>query len=459
MRHADFNIVVKLKQFARRSVMELFGKKYPLFGFLLISVFLLVLAGCGGGDDDSSGDGGTPPVSSVTTWNRIFAVDGGGGQAYSAEQTADGGYIIAGSTWVSGVSGSDIALIKVDENGTEVWRKTHNISDGDEVRCVRQTSDGGYVLAGHAYSLAVGADDAWILKTNSTGEKLWSKTFDGGNNNGDIFYDVQETSDGGYVMAGVTNSYRTYAWHRDGLLIKTDGNGTELWHQLYNGGIEGDPAKGYLYSVQETPDGGFILAGSVNLTGEDDLDAWLIKTDENGTASDGHGWKRTFGGAEENDEAKSVRRTSDGGYILSGWTASHDSVGDVCGFLIKTDGNGTLDASFGTDGQVIFGSLLVDTWLPSVEETSDNGFIAAGYTIDPENVRHGLLIKTDGQGNADPGSGWQKIFNMSILDQLFSVQQTEDSGFLLAGYTAFGNPDFSMWLVKTDPLGNAPATP
>ncbi len=394
------------------------------------------------------------PDTPYITWNRIYSGDGGGGEGYSAQQTSDGGYIIAGAAYLAGVPGSHIMLIKVDENGDEVWNSILSISDSDTVRRVRQTSDGGYVLAGNAYSIAVGATDAWILKTDGNGSMLWSHTFDGGNQNGDAIYDVRETSDGGYVLAGCTNSYRAYAWQRDGLLIKTDANGVEVWHQLYGG----DTGSGYLYAIEQTPDGGFILAGSTDPDGESSLEAWLIKTDENGDASDGHGWRKIYGDAE-NEEATCVRRTADGGYILSGWTASFQAVGEVCGFMIKTDGGGNLDTSFGTNGLVLFGGPTVRTEIQSIEETGDGGFIAAGYTIDPENLRNGLLIKTDVHGNATSGHGWQRSLNISDLDQLYSVQQTNDDGFVVAGFTAYGDAPTSMWLIKTDPLGNAPDTP
>ena len=148
----------------------------------------------------------------------------------------------------------------------------------------------------------------------------WQKTF--GGINGDLATSVQQTSDGGYIIAGVTWSYGS---GKAGVyLIKTDSKGNLEWEKTF-GGINDDGAT----SVQQTKDGGYIMAGGTYSYGSGKDDVYLIKTDSNGNLE----WQRTFGGSD-NDRAWSVQQTSDGGYILAGGTYSYGSGGcDV--YLIK----------------------------------------------------------------------------------------------------------------------------
>ncbi len=301
---------------------------------------------------------------------------------------------------------------------------------------VQQTSDGGYILAGSLYNPSEYNTDAMLMKTDAHGNEVWVKTF--GGDGYDCAYSVQQTSDGGYIVAGYTNSFG--AGNYDAWLIKTDENGNDVWDNTL-GGTNFDMA----YSVQQTSDGGYILAGKtviIDASLQQDL-AWLIKTDENGNVS----WDNTFGGSSY-DVAQSALQTSDGGYILAGKTYYSSETGNYA-WLIKTDadGNEIWDNTFDGSGT---------GWAYSLQQTSDGGYILAGWTTPLGNDasyyhEDAMLIKTDENGN----EVWDNSFGGGGYDRSYSVQQTSDGGYILAGFTKSLGDGFSYaWLIKTDENGN-----
>jgi len=189
----------------------------------------------------------------------------------SIKQTSDGGYIVAGYNQTPLV-GYDGRIIKMDQNLNEEWNRTYGGSSLDKFYSINQTSDGGYIIAGITYSFDVGGGDAWLMKTNDMGNISWSKIF--GSTAMDIFKSVYQTSDGGYIMAGNTQSYTVGL--EDVWLLKTDSSGNELWNKTF-GGISNDLGT----CVMQTSDGGFIIAGT-NIVSGLGSQAWLIKTDSSG---------------------------------------------------------------------------------------------------------------------------------------------------------------------------------
>jgi hypothetical protein len=263
----------------------------------------------------------------------------------------------------SGAGSYDIWLIKTDADGNDIWNKTFGGSESDRGCSVQQTSDGGYIVAGVTASYGAGSYDIWLIKTDADGNDIWDKTFGGSETEHNIPYHnhVQQTSDGGYIVAGSTKSYG--AGEFDAWLIKTDADGNDIWYKTF-GASDTD----YAYSVQQTPDSGYIIAGGTKSYGEGDYNLWLIRTNADGNDI----WDKTFNAGDYN-YGYSVQQTSDGGYIVTGKTSPHHSAGDYDVWLIKTDvyGNDIWDKTFDI-GDLDCGY--------SVQQTSDGGYIVAGYT-------------------------------------------------------------------------------
>jgi hypothetical protein len=308
------------------------------------------------------------------------------------------------------------------------WVKTFGGSNDDWGSSVQQTSDGGFILVGYTASFGAGGPDVWLIKTDADGNKLWDRTFGGGGL--DEGRSVQQTSDGGFIIVGYTASFGA----GDVWLIKTDADGNKLWDRTFGGGNLDEGL-----SVQQTSDGGFIIVGYTASFGAGWADVWLIKTDADGNKL----WDRTFGGSDW-DEGWSVQQTSDGGFIIVGYTVSFGAEwADV--WLIKTDANGNKqwDRTFG--GRYSDGGR-------SVQQTSDGGFILVGDTWSfGAGEADVWLIKTDANGNKQ----WDRTFGGSENDLGYSVQQTSDGGFIIVGATAsFGAGGPDVWLIKTDANGN-----
>ena len=261
----------------------------------------------------------------IEKWNRTF----GGTNVdwpHSVQQTSDGGYIIMGVTNSFGIDNEDIYLVKTDAEGTKLWDKTFGGISQDLGYYAHQTSDEGYIITGGTYSPNTNSYDIWLIKTNINGDETWNRTY--GGISGDNGYYIQQTSDGGYIVIGYTYSFS--AGKEDIWLIKTDSSGNMLWDRTF-GGIHHDGG----YSVQQTSDGGFIITGYTDSFDAGNYNVWLIKTNNNGIEE----WNRTFGGTTTDDNGRSIQQTSDGGYVILGSTKSYDT-GDYDVLLIKTDSKG-----------------------------------------------------------------------------------------------------------------------
>jgi hypothetical protein len=313
-------------------------------------------------------------------WEKTFSEAG-----RSVQQTSDGGYIIVGSVDDDGYS--NVFFLKTDQNGNGVWEKTFGESGSHENgNFVQQTSDGGYIIVGTRGMVEVDAN-VYLIKTDSEGKAVWERTFDNSGAN-QIGNSVQQTSDGGYIIAGHKNT-GIYGEYSDAYLIKTDSKGITVWEKTFGG-----PHGEWHFSVRQTKDGGYILSGTT-FTDYSNVAILLVKTDSEGNAA----WERIIGGKDEFESlqggrfGKSVQQTKDGGYIITGTIGSYFFGPPVDVYLIKTDKGGNAIwkkrlGGTGSDGG------------ESVQQTTDGGYIIVGWTSSfGAGGSDVYLIKTDSQGN------------------------------------------------------------
>ena len=362
-------------------------------------------------------------------WSRTFG-SGEEDVCYSVIQSSDDGFVLVGHTKTFDLNG-DVWLIKTDSFGNMEWNRTYGGDDWDRANCLVETSDGGYAIAGYTYSFSEGFGDFWLFKTDNNGNVQWSQIY--GGSNLERANCLVETSDRGFALVGYSNSFG--AGEYDFCLVKTDPLGELEWNQTY-GGIDKDVA----WSLVETSDGGYALAGDTLSFGAGDHDFLLVKTDSYGNIE----WNQTYG-KESYDYAYSVVESIDGGYALAG--ISHSEASDDF-WLVKTDSEGKMlwNKLFKKGDHSVAYSLIV---------LSDGGYGLAGYSHSIFGLQ-GIdfwLVKTDKYGNLN----LSKTFGGADTECAYSVIETSDGGFALAGYTdSFGNGGLDFWLVKTDEYGNIP---
>ena len=247
--------------------------------------------------------------------------------ARSVQETSDGGYIVAGYTSSFGVGNNDIWILKLEDDGEISWQKTFGGNGVDQAYAVQETSDGGYVITGYTNSIGAGSNDIWVLKLENDGTINWGKTY--GGSDSDIAYAIQQTSEGGFIVAGYTNSFGD--GDKDVLVMKLDSLGNIIW-QKTNGGTRTDDEA---WSVRETFDGGFVVAGNTYSCGLGLRDILVLKLDSLGELV----WEKGYGGSKY-DHAKSIEPTLDGGYIISGHSSDFANGGGNIKILkLNIDGN------------------------------------------------------------------------------------------------------------------------
>ena len=350
-------------------------------------------------------------------WTKTF---GGSSseEGRSVKQTLDGGYIVAGFTRSFGAGNYDVWLIKTDSSGDTLWTRTFGKGQWDWANSVQQTSDGGYIITGFTNSYGNWLRDLWLIKTDESGDAVWTKTFGSGQSfmsPMDEGMCVQQTSDEGYIITGYTESFGAGGY--DVWLIKTDKSGDPVWTRTFGGSSHEEGR-----SVQQTLDGGYIVTGFTRSYGAGNSDLWLIKTDESGNTS----WTKTFGGIDQ-DEGYFVQQTSDGGYIIVGETVSYGTgfrgLSDL--WLIKTDASGD------TLWTTTHGAYYRDVG-SSLQQTSDGGFIITGWSESYVGGSSDVwLIKFDESGN----ELWTRTFWTPDPDIGYFVQQTSDGGYIITGQT------------------------
>ena len=402
------------------------------------------------------------------------------------QKTADGGYILAGRS-VSSASGNvtgtnhgigDYWIVKLDANGDIVWDKLLGGNNDEAAFCVRQIADGGYIISGASASSANGN----VSNVNHGGSDIWLVLLDRygnidnnrllGGNADESAKSIQQTTDGGLIMAGYSTSSLngdvTGINHGfiDVWVVKSDINGDIIWDKLLGGDNDEEAL-----SIQQTTDGGYILAGyslssangNVTTTNHGVNDYWIIKLDGAGAIT----WNKLLGGTG-NEYATSIQQTADGGYIIAGYSTSSAN-GNVTGvnhglkdyWIVKLDaaGNITWNKLLGGNNDDVAYSIL---------QTTDGGYIVAGTSRSSANgdvtaTNHGLndywIVKLDATGNIT----WNKLVGGNNDDIAYSIEKCAGGGYIIAGYsssssigdvsgTNHGLTDY--WVIRLDAAGN-----
>lgn len=339
--------------------------------------------------------------------------------------TEDGGYLIAGRTMSFGAGGEDLYLVKTDSYGDTVWTRTYGGSNSDGACCVQHTTDGGYIIAGRTISFGAGYVDLWLVKTDSLGDTLWTRTF--GTALEEWGYYVQQTFDGGYIVVG----YQMFsAGEGDVWLIKTDSQGMLEWDEHF-GGANYDEAR----AVQQTPDGGYVLVGTDDYN-TSNAALYLVKTDSLGVEL----WSKHYGGPLM-DYGLGISLTSDGGFIITGKKNISCIAGEA--YIIRADslGDSLWTRTFGDSA---------DDYAHCARQTDDGGYIVCGARTNRETYySNGYLIKLDGSGD----SLWTRAYGATNYANFFSVHETPDSGFICVG-SIYINDDYNIYAVRSNREGN-----
>ncbi|MFA5032844.1 MAG: T9SS type A sorting domain-containing protein [bacterium] len=277
-------------------------------------------------------------------------------------QTNDNGYIITGYTDSYGAGNSDIYLIKTNSSGDTLWTKAYGGNYTDWGESVQQTQDGGYIISGGTYSYGAGNGNAYIIKTDPSGNVLWTRIY--GMPGIDCGYSVHQTSDNGYIITGETaTEYGNGLGHANILFLKLNSSGNISWNKVYSGAVNCDD---YGFSIRQTNDKGYIIAGGTYSYGAGYCDAYLVKTDSIGNVL----WTKVYG-EPDLDFIESVNQTSDSGYVGAGGITFSGTKKDL--WILKTDPLGD------TIWTKIYGGTR-DDWGHSTQQTIDGGYIIVGET-------------------------------------------------------------------------------
>lgn len=387
----------------------------------------------------------TEPGVTSDTWMRTY---GGNQDAFGWDVLLadDGGYFIVGATnlqYEPEMRG-DVYLIRTDAAGEVLWEKIYGGEGYEGGQTIIQASDGGLVIAGSTTSFGAGGMDACLLKVDRDGNELWSKTYGGPL---DEMVGGQQTTDGGYILWGNivdpndfvadpgAAGYGGAAGRSNIYLVKTDGDGNELWSRAYDSEYNILTRAGL-----QTPDGGFLVLATITYFPDNDDDIYLLKLDGDGNEV----WSSTL--EDGISTAYDLVQTSDGNYLI---TASYAPLEETDGskedfqfIKVNPEGNEIWTSIFGDPEMIDYGVALA--------ETTDGGYVAVGertrdrYTWDADIS----LVKIDENGQLL----WEQIRAASHT-MFATILQHPDGGYVIVGAT-FRDPVFNVLLIKTDSEGN-----
>jgi hypothetical protein len=405
-------------------------------------------------------------------WQRALG-SSGCDESTSIKQTQDGGYIISGNAGINSgdVSGGhgnmDYWIVKLSSIGSIEWEKSLGGTNYDYATCVQQTTDEGFIVTGMTTSNDGdvngnhGDFDVWVVKLDSVGAIQWSKCYGGSDT--DRVQSIQQTYDGGFILAGFSNSsdgdLTTNQGYTDYWIFRLDSIGNIIWQNSFGGS-----ALDNAWSVQQTTDSGFIVAGiSSSMDGDVignhgwNFDYWIVKLNSTG---DSILWQKCLGGSSD-DILYSIQKCIDKGFIIAGYTSSTD--GDVTGnhdlsgstsdyWIVKLDSIGNIQWSkcLGGTGNEI---------ATDVQQTIDSGFIVAGAAMSHDGDVTGCIdqdywiVKLNSTGSIS----WQYCYGGTLAEITNTIQQTFDGGFIVGGITFSNDSDVTgnhgcndIWIIKLD---------
>ena len=310
------------------------------------------------------------------------------------------------------------------------WTKTIGGLGNDNGRWIQETSDGGFIITGITASSGAGQNDAWLIKTDSDGISQWMQTYGGSNQ--DYGFTVQQSQEGNYTIGGQTLSFGSGGM--DAWLIKTDAQGITAWTKTY-----GTNVYELGYGARQTLDGGYIICSQTSASGAGALDIWLIKADSLGEIE----WTQTYGGSD-NDWGRFAQQTSDSGYVILGQTESYGAGGyDL--YVIKTSMDGD------TVWTNTYGGMSSD-YTASMQQTSEGGYvILATSPMFSAGGHDAWLIKTDANGD----TLWTRAYGGAEQEDGYFILQTSDGGYILTGATlSYGNGGRDVFVVRVNALGD-----
>jgi len=362
-------------------------------------------------------------------WENSFGGRGADGGNHSIG-TSDGGYISVGYTNAYGNGKNDVWIIKTDFTGEREWSRVYGGKLDDYGWGITESIDGGYVIAGETFSFGRGQSDIYLLKIDSTGNMVWNTTFGGLAE--DVAYAVVNSDDGGFVVASQTKSYGKGG--SDGMIVKFNSDGIKEWHRLFGG-------KGLDYFKSITIDSikGYVLAGGTRSFDNGDSQGWLLSVNLDGFPK----WEKTYGDKGE-DAFNMITRTKDNGFVAVGSSASFFSKGMKDIVMIKLD----------SLGQKLWMNLYggkKDDIATAVSECKDGGFILTGETTSYGKGKSDIfLLKTNQLGREK----WKKTVGGIGVDIGKSVQELSKGGYIISGTSTISNLSFDSILIKTDKKGN-----
>ena len=388
-------------------------------------------------------------------WARTYGGANGFGAA-SMEVTADGGYVLAGSTRARVGINDEVWVLKLFADGHVAWQKTYGSDRDLSATAIQPLADGGYIVGGSYNAVSVGYGDAFVMKLDAAGDVVWHKRSVGTGD--DSVAAIHPTGDRGYIVAGNTRRAMITApptgspphivFDDNAWVLKLNNAGNLVWEKNF-----GAPSQAR--AVHPTNDGGYILVGSTSVRHPDSAytNPWFVRLDANGEVL----WERSYA-SPHFGVARSVRPTADGGYVVggeSGETGSPDS-GDTDAFVLK------LDASGEVIWKSAYGGPRNDV-VNSVYPAPDGGYVVAGETdsFHPStlNAPNVWVLKL----TADGGIVWQEIFGgpklLGVASYAVSARPTPDGDFVVAGYTGTYDSEGEAFVLSVSGSGSVAACP